>query len=370
MKILYAGNLANVGYYHVRNFRRHNFQIDLVMEKNPPPASDPFLRNKELTEYPNWIKFYDKNSSSWKFELLKIMRDKKYDLIHAHVEFPIFAYASRRPFISQIMGSDLREMAFTNSLRGVLLRRAYRKSKLVLYSIPGDFERLSKLKVERKIFLPILFDIFDFFKSQKTTITKFTSDFILFHPPSHIWDVKGNDILIRGFNKFLKNNPKALLITVNIGRDSQKSKELVKSLGIENNVYFLERLNSSELLNYYNLADVVADQFILNGIGGIGMETFCCAKPLLTSCSPDCYLNMHPEPPPAVNAKTVDEICDQLELLKDPNIRKKYSMRGRNWLEKYQSPDTIHKQLVIIYESILNGEDVYEISKKIKKILN
>ena len=44
MKILYAGNLVNVGYYHVHNFRKHDFKMDLVMEKNPPPVSDPLLR--------------------------------------------------------------------------------------------------------------------------------------------------------------------------------------------------------------------------------------------------------------------------------------------------------------------------------------
>ena len=112
-----------------------------------------YYESPHIKEYPDWIRLYDKSSSSWKFKLLTILRDKQYDLIHSHAEFPIFAYASRRPFISQIMGSDLTELAFSNSLRGTLLRRAYKKSKLVLYSTPGDPEKLSKLKVFKDTFL-------------------------------------------------------------------------------------------------------------------------------------------------------------------------------------------------------------------------
>ena len=369
MKILYAGNLANVGYYHTRNFRKHDFEMDLVMEKNPPPLSDPLLRDSSITKYPKWIRLYDKNSSSWKFELLKTMRDKKYDLIHSHAEFPIFAYASRRPFISQIMGSDLTEMAFSSSLRGVLLRRAYRKSKLVLYSTPGDPEKLSKLKVSKTLFLPVLFDVVDFFKPIQVD-KKYDSDFIIFHPCSHIWDVKGNDLLIRGFHKFLQNNPNALLIAINFGRDVKKSQELVRIMGIEKQVIFLEHLNASDLLNYYNMADVVADQFILHGIGGIGIETFCCGKPLLTTCDEKCYLNMHPVSPPALNATTSDKICEQLEILKDSKKRQDIGRKSRQWVERYQSPEIIFKQTKLIYELIYNDEDISEIRSQVKKLVD
>jgi len=340
------------------------------MEKNPPPASDPLLRDPLISEYPKWIRLYNKSSSSWKFELLKIMRDKKYNLIHSHVEFPIFAYASRRPFISQIMGSDLTEIAFSNSLRGMLLRRAYRKSKLVLYSTPGDPEKLSKLKVLKTIFLPVLFDVLDFFKPTKVDKGKFDSDFIIFHPPNHIWDIKGNDILIRGFQKFLQNNSNALLITINIGRDAKKSQELVTSLGIEKRVIFLERLNASELLNYYNIADVIADEFILHGIGGIGIEAFCCAKPLLTSCNEKCYLDMHSVSPPALNATTTDEICEKLELLKDRKMRQEIGRKSREWVDHYQSPEIIFKQTQLIYELILNDEEISEIRAQVRKLVH
>ena len=101
------------------------------------------------------------------------MRDKQFDLLHTQVELPIFAYLSRRPFLSHIMGSDLRELAFSNSLRGILLRRSYRRSKAVLYGGPGPHSLLSKLKLKNTLFLPMLHDI-SFFKPQ-TVENKFNT---------------------------------------------------------------------------------------------------------------------------------------------------------------------------------------------------
>ena len=197
MKILYAGNLANVGYYHVRELRKKNIDIELVMETNPYPNGDPLIRDPTITQYPEWIRFYDRRKSSWKIDLIRMMRESQYDFIHAHAELPIFAYLSRKPFLAQTTGSDLAEMAFTNSLRGIILRRAYRKAKTVIFSTPPDLPLLTKLKVKNTIFSPLITDEL-FFKPQTLIDETFKDKLVIFHPASHIWHVKGNDRLIKG----------------------------------------------------------------------------------------------------------------------------------------------------------------------------
>jgi hypothetical protein len=42
MKILYAGNLVNVGYYHTGLCREKGLDMELLIQKNPEPNSDPF----------------------------------------------------------------------------------------------------------------------------------------------------------------------------------------------------------------------------------------------------------------------------------------------------------------------------------------
>ena len=146
MKILQAGNLVNLGYIVTRELRKVGIDSDLIMERNPSKTSDPKVFDKNLGfNYPNWIKFYDRSKSGWKRNIIKTMRDKKYDLIHSYTELSIFAYLSRRPFIANPTGSDLREMAFSNSIRGILLRRALNKAKIITAASPEVLDLLSKL---------------------------------------------------------------------------------------------------------------------------------------------------------------------------------------------------------------------------------
>src|SRR2546428_2784430 len=102
MKILHAGNLANFGYLAVKVLRNYNIDADLLARKPLNSTEDPKSQESEMerTGYPDWIRFYDTLNSGWKMKILKTMRDKKYDLIHAYVELPIFAMISNRKFIA------------------------------------------------------------------------------------------------------------------------------------------------------------------------------------------------------------------------------------------------------------------------------
>ena len=365
MKILYAGNLVNVGYSHTSLCREKGLDMELLMQKNPEPNSDPFQYVPDLNEYPSWIKFYDRQKSLWQLNVVKMMRNSKYQLIHSHVELPIFARFSGKKFIAHTLGSDLKEMAFSNSLRGFLLRQAYNKANLVIYSTPDQSPMLDKLKIHHRLFLPLLRDLRLFKKIQITT-NDLSNNFLIFHPTSHIWKSKGNDILIRAFEKFVKFHPNSYLIMIDKGIDSKKSKQLVKNLKIENKIKFLSRLNSSDLVKYYNLADVVADQFIEPGLGGIGMETLSCEKPLLNFCPNNCYQGMYDEPPPVVHAETSDDIYQQLITLLDEQTRKDIGNNGIKWIDKNMSSQILIKKYHFLYNSIVDKVPFKTIMEKLK----
>ena len=120
MRLLIAGNLANTGYYLVSKLREKRFDVELLMEENPDIASDPNNSGFFKSEHSSWIKFYNKSKRNWKFNILKIMR--KYDLIIAITELPMFAFLSLKPYIAICTGSDLIELAQSISFKGYLLR--------------------------------------------------------------------------------------------------------------------------------------------------------------------------------------------------------------------------------------------------------
>jgi len=364
MKILHAGNMANLAYMISRQLRKDDFDVDLLMQKDPPKGSDPLLFDPSLSRtYPDWIYFFDKSKGSWKWDVIKKMRDKKYDLIHAYVEMPIFAYFSRRNFIANTQGSDFRELALTNSIRGILLRRAYKKAKAVLFFQPDHLPLFSKLKLKNGIFFPPLWDT-EFFKPKEISDSEFHDKFVIFHPANLEWRLKGNDILIKAFADFVKDHSDALLIIVDRGIDSKKTHDLVNKLSIKENVKFIPGpLNSLDLLKYYNLSDVIADQFVLGALGSIGWETFSCAKPLVAYINEKQYSDVYGEPPPLANASMPNLITKQLEILLDEKHRNHIGNKARQWVTKYHSPEIFSKKIKKLYELILNNEPIEKIQK-------
>jgi len=293
------------------------------------------------------------------------MRKKEFDLIHAYVELPIFAYLSRRTFIANTQGSDFRELAFSNSVRGFLLRRSYRKAKVVLFFQPDHLPLFKKLNLKNGIFIPPSWDT-SFFKPDESSRNEFGDNFIIFHPANLEWRLKGNDILIKGFAKFVKDKPNSILIIVVRGIDSKKTHDLIKKLAIEENVKFIPGpLNSTDLLRYYNSVDVVADQFALGALGSIGWETFSCAKPLLAYINEEQYNQVYGESPPMANASTPSMVSQQLHKLLDKNFRKELGRKSRSWIIKHHSSIIFSKKITRLYEGVLNNEPIDQIRQSL-----
>ena len=362
MKVLYAGNVANIGYITTKFLHQKNIVVDLLMENNPPSIIDPIKQDISLNKiYPDWIKFYNKKNFQDRFFILNLMRDRKYDLIHAQYGLVIYAYLSRRPFIAQIVGSDLRELAFSNSFRGMLMRRAFKNAKIIFFTSPIDKLLLQKLNINNYIFIPIIWDT-NYFKSNNSKSVN-NSNLTIFHPTNLNWKVKGNDVLIKGFAEFVKTSPDSTLIVVDRGIDSEKTHKLVEKLGLENKIQFIKgSLNYEELKKRYLLSDIVADQFILSAVGGIACESLACEKPVLIKCPPNIYQGLHDEEPPICHCENPNDVLKNLQMLKDEKLRKNIGIKGRNWVVKHHSPEAIIPKINSIYKMILEGKDAMEIS--------
>ncbi len=364
MKILQAGNLVNLGYVVARELRNAGIESDLLMEENPQKTSDPKVFDLNLDgKYPNWIKFYYRNRAGWKRKIIKIMRDSKYELIHSYTELVMFSYLSRRIYVANPTGSDLRELAFSKTIRGMVLRRAYNKAKVVLAASPEVLELLSKLKIRNGVFLPVLMDT-SLFSSNHAE--KKSDRFIIFHPSNLDWKTKGNDKIVKGFSKFIKNYPNSLLRIIDRGIDSQRTHDLVSKLDLNDKTQFIKGpLDTLEIIKNYRESDVIADQFSIGEFGSIGRETLCIGKPLLGSYHIDKYEKIFGKMPPLINAQTPEEISEKLQFLTDNRFKSKIGQEGRDWAIRYHSSNSIVKKLKIIYDSVLNSEKPSSIRQKI-----
>jgi len=350
-KILIAGNLANTGYYLTSKLRELGMHVDLLMEENPVFVSDP-KNTGELKEnnYPDWIKFWKKNGNI-KWQIIRIMR--KYDVIGAATELPIFAMFSFRPFIAIATGSDLRELAKSNSLKGRLLRRAYKKAKLVIYTDPDLKKSSEYLGLKNSVYCPPIRDFSKF--AEENTHNKKNDKIIFFHPTNHIWEIKRNDLFIKSFIKFAKKYDNVLLVVIKKGQDFEKSLSLLKDGNIEGKYIVLPKpLNQNELGKQYQECNIVVDQFGVGSLGSIGLEAMYYGKPVLAYILEDVYEQLYGEKPPVLNAQNQSELFQIFEkIMNEPKYLDEISKKSKIWIEKYHSTDKVIKKYAKYFKLII-----------------
>ena len=361
MRLLIAGNLANTGYFLASKLRDQGILADLLMEKNPSLEADP-LSTGELknNQYPHWIKFWDKRTN-WKKHVLVTMR--KYDLISALTELPMLAFISHRPYIAIATGSDLRELAHSRSLKGNLLRLAYRHAKAVVFTDPDLIDSVKKLKLKNALYLPPIRDFHKIPQGKKSQ--KRIEKFIFFHPTNHIWDEKNNHLFLKAFVRLteLKNN--VFLIIINRGEDSKKSIEFLKKSKIEGKYEILSSsLNQIEMSKYYELCNVVVDQFGVGSLGSIGLEAMYFKRPLISYIRDDIYKTFYKEKPPVLSCRREDEIFQiLLKLVENNEFYQKVAIQSYEWINKFHSVDILVKKYILLIKSVHQGKKFEEIKK-------
>lgn len=352
MNILIAGNLANTGFYLTSQLINNKINAELLMENNPKFESDP--KNSGFFEgmYPNWIRFFDKKKS-WKFQIIKIM--KRYDIIGAATEFPIFALFSFKPFVAIATGSDLYELAHKKSLKGLLLKLAYKKAKVVVFTLPSQISYVKKLKLKNATFLPLFRKEV---KSNKELQVEERKKFVIFHPTNHLWDFKKNDIFLKSFIKLAKSRDDVFLITINRGVDAEKSIELLKNADIEGKYEIISKtLNQDQLYEYYQNCDIVADQFGIGSFGYIGQEILKLGKPLMCYIEKDNYEKLYGEKPPVLSSQNVDELVMLMnEVITDKTKYQKVSLESKRWYEKYHSETVLIKKYISLFKDVYTNK--------------
>ncbi len=177
-------------------------------------------------------------------------------------------------------------------------------------------------------------------------------------------DIKNNDLLIKGFAKFLfENKCNACLILFSYGPDVEKSKQLIKELDIENNVIWMPKMSRKWILHLItNYAHIGADQFKGGYFGGTGYEILACGKPLMNTVSilPSEFENFtEMQFPPIINVRTADEICSALShyFLKVDEL-KQLSFKSYEWFNQNLGIGCAEKYVTYFKEQMLKKQKI------------
>ena len=389
MRILILGNMANDGYSVAKGLWEMNVDVDLAVNSSDfgmalPEWEDGNIDNNidpyniQKNELDNTlitskrIRYFDFLNKvprkkgliakiKSRIDLIKMMRE--YDIVEAHVPYCIYSQFSGIPYFTYDAGW-IRYLPDDKSIKGKLARRGYSKGKGIIMTNPDTFEMFDKqsyLDNKKIYFSPFAIDSNKYRPiSNEDLRSKYIKDskddaLLLFCPARQMWMEKGNDKMIAAFSKFVKNYPNSKFIMVDWSLDEGKSKRLVDDLRISDNIIWIKPVPKNQLIQYYNIADIVLDQFVLGSWGTSTPEAMSCGKPVLMFYKKEFILRAFGEEPPILNSFSEGDIFSNLmKLAKDMDFRKEIGRKSRDWIIKTHSPKVVAKKHLEILQSSIN----------------
>jgi len=288
-----------------------------------------------------------------------------YDIVIGHVPFAKMAllhkWLHRKPYIIYDAGW-IRYLHRYNFRSYRLARIGYRNAAKILFT-NVDTHRIfieNGYPFERMLYTPFAIDM-DLYAPSKPLMT-FDRSPVFFSPSRQDWPEKGNDMLVYAFQKYLKRQPDAALLLAEWGQSEVQgrrnyldmTKDLVKQLGVEDSVKWLPVMPKRRLVQLYNAADVVFDQYIFGALGTTTPEAMSCGRPVVAHVEPELWTKWHSSPPPVAEARNGEEIYQQMVKLENPGLREDYGRKGRTWIAENCEMKLVARQQLKICEELVN----------------
>lgn len=390
MKVNVYGNVLNNGYNITTFLRNKGIDATLFLDNSSPLQQDyPWWEDSSLskTTLPDWIKYYDVKPFFLfpNAETKRMINDFKYcDVALVNCWGPILALKAKVKFLFFSIGGDLNCINLREDLKSLIYATMPFKSrvrkliKMISYSplqkkalkekanrifVLMGYQELPYIKKyglwPKTLRCRLLWDIEKYRpNTDKVLEEKYKNyDLVFFMPARHSWyslwnDCKGNNKFLKSYAKFVKKyHPNAILICAEKGLDTQRSKNLIKSLGIKENVTWVKELNKDGIRSYESLENVVViDQFgherwlerypaennkVRIGFGLASIEALSAGRVLITAFSDEQYYEGNL--PPILNAFTEEEIYSRLEQVFEMTKKERKAMgyKGYEFVKKW-----------------------------------
>jgi glycosyltransferase involved in cell wall biosynthesis len=254
----------------------------------------------------------------------------------------------------------LRDFPFEDSANGRCMSLAYKKARRVIITNADGILSARRMGLKHVEFIPHPVDETKFSPRATPLATRLREthgcDHIIFCPARQNWALKGNDKMIRAFAGLPdREKLKAVLLLCSWGQEVDESRRLIAELGIEPRVCWLPPLSKMKLVEFYNAADMVLDQFTLGAFGTTTPEAMACGKPVMLYFNDEVHKWCFPEMPPVIHAFSEEEIRRRLvELLQSPDERSAVGRQARAWVEKHHGWELVADRQIRLYREVLD----------------
>ncbi|MCX6175439.1 MAG: glycosyltransferase family 4 protein [Ignavibacteriales bacterium] len=264
--------------------------------------------------------------------LIKIVNQKKINIVHAHWIFPqgfvavLARFFSKQKFKILITshGTDLELL--NNFFLRQLIKFTLKKCECI--NPVSDYLKMKIIEVadiESKIHvIPMGTNRNLFGKKGEQNLKNINVDEKYILSVGRLSEGKDLETLIRSFKGLSEGYSDLFLYIVGTGNELDKLKELVNSLELSNKVRFLGQVKRERLVELYNKAQVLVSTSLSEGFGLVFIEALLLRCPVIaTNVGGVGEIILHQETGILINTKQPEELMNAVKsLMKDEMLRK------------------------------------------------
>jgi glycosyltransferase involved in cell wall biosynthesis len=282
-----------------------------------------------------------------------------FDVIQAYSTDGAWPLLAGQPYIAYEHGT-LRAIPFANDLTGRLAATVFLGADHAFVTNLDCMEAAGRLGIPADRFSPLPHALDEKklieFRHGHREIRPPDDYVTFFHPARQDWRLadpsmaKGNDRLIRAFARISRTYSSARLVMVAWGRDLEATRDLIKSLGVEAKIQWLDPMRKQDLWSAYLSSHAVLDQFVLPSFGSVTFEALALGCRVVTNLDFEAAERFFSEAPPIYSASSENEIYEMLEhIIIDQNDRGRVGDTAAEWVKRYHSARRIVELQLEIY---------------------
>ncbi|GHT95726.1 capsular polysaccharide biosynthesis protein [Spirochaetia bacterium] len=294
-------------------------------------------------------------------KLRKLIKKCQPDIIHAHYATSyglIGALTGFHPFVLSVWGSDVYSFPQISFLHKMVLEYNLKKADKILstsYVMANETKKYTNKPIE---VTPFGIDLKQFFP--QLAESPFNEGCLVIGTVKTLEEKYGIEYLIRAFKSVVDKYPELPLRLLVVGGGSLfvKFDTMIKELGIQEKAILTNKVPFGDVARYQNMLDVSVSVSTEDSesFGVAVLEAQACGKPVIVS-------NVGGLPEVVQDGVTgiivppadLDATAEAIErLVNDKTLREKMGSAGRERVEKYFNWDDNVKQMVDIYNKILD----------------
>jgi glycosyltransferase involved in cell wall biosynthesis len=281
----------------------------------------------------------------------------EYDLVQTYATDPILPLlAGKRPYVAFEHGT-LRDVPFAPTQVGRTTAIGYALADGVFITNGDCLKSVAPLKIKRYAPMVHPLDERDYARIEglgRRLHEKLGARHLFLCTLRHDWTVKGTDVYLRALPLLCEAfGPTFKLLLARWGGQVRESEELLRSLGVESLVHWIEPLPRRALIRYQKSVDVQFDQVALPHFGATAPEAMAAGVPVLMSYDPASTSWIVPEPAPILTVWTPADVVAKTLVALDPAWRLEYRRRAERWIREYHSSKRVVEGHVAMYRAVL-----------------